>query len=174
MYKYGMSTFDEVKKAFQQMSHTAVSIDGVLSLSAKLYREFEQTLEAHDCYRDGPDALSAEEQDERDMIDKMSSEQVTLYLARNGISPEDSSRSLAEAKAMVKMTKIILAQPVPVVVHCPLCKVQHIDRDEGAIDWRTRPHRKHLCKPAEGGCGHIFKVSNLFTVGVETLPEAPE
>ncbi len=60
--------------------------------------------------------------------------------------------------------------PLPVLLFCPMCKKQHIDKLEpDGIDWRTRPHRKHLYL----GCGHVWKPCALHTVGVETLPDEP-
>jgi hypothetical protein len=52
----------------------------------------------------------------------------------------------------------------PMVLHCPKCNLQHIDQLEASgVDWRTRPHKKHLCS----GCGHIWKPFDFYTVGVE-------
>lgn len=47
---------------------------------------------------------------------------------------------------------------VDVVIHCPQCGAQHIDDGE----WAARPHRSHLCS----NCGHIWRVSDVFTRGV--------
>lgn len=55
--------------------------------------------------------------------------------------------------------------PTPMLLFCPVCQFQHIDEDEGDIDWRTRLHRKHLCKK----CGGEFKPANIYTVGVKEL-----
>ncbi len=49
--------------------------------------------------------------------------------------------------------------PEPLVLHCPRCGTQHIDRDE----WATRPHRTHLCE----SCAHEWKPFEHPTVGVE-------
>lgn len=35
--------------------------------------------------------------------------------------------------------------------------------------WTNPPHKKHLCKPQDGGCGLIFKTSNRNTNGVQSL-----
>lgn len=52
---------------------------------------------------------------------------------------------------------------IPVVLHCPLCKVQHIDQlEEDGTDWATRPHRKHLC----AACKHVWQPYPVGTYGV--------
>lgn len=65
-------------------------------------------------------------------------------------------------------------EPVPMLLFCPKCRTQHIDRDErtdtlisGVIgeDWSTKPHRSHLCS----GCGFVWRPSDVPTVGVKQL-----
>jgi predicted house-cleaning noncanonical NTP pyrophosphatase (MazG superfamily) len=53
-----------------------------------------------------------------------------------------------------------LAPPVPMVLHCPKCDGQHIDRGVWAS---TRIHRTHLCET----CGATWKPFEYATVGVE-------
>ena len=55
----------------------------------------------------------------------------------------------------------LLSAPIPMILVCPGCDVQHVDEDE----WTTRSHRTHLC----GTCGHEWRPSNRSTVGVESL-----
>ncbi len=63
-------------------------------------------------------------------------------------------------------------KPLPLILHCPKCHLQHVDVDDESGAWATsRIHRKHLCKPEDGGCGYIWAPSNRFTVGVRELPE---
>lgn len=38
----------------------------------------------------------------------------------------------------------------PMILHCPECGHQHIDRDE----WATKSHHKHLCEK----CGNVWDV----------------
>jgi len=52
---------------------------------------------------------------------------------------------------------------VPTELFCPECKHQHVDKDEGDIDWTVRPHKKHLC----AACKHIWKPYPVGTVGVD-------
>lgn len=57
--------------------------------------------------------------------------------------------------------------PVPKVLHCPRCGLQHIDVDDDTGRWATtRLHRKHLCKPSDGGCGQVWRPFDYPTVGV--------
>lgn len=58
----------------------------------------------------------------------------------------------------------ILPKPIPMVLHCPKCGVQHIDRDE----WVLRLHRTHLCLV----CKHEWRPAQVYTVGVEVLNPA--
>lgn len=52
--------------------------------------------------------------------------------------------------------------PIPMLLWCPSCHTQHIDRGK----WRTRPHARHLCN----GCGVEWTPCRLATVGVKELP----
>lgn len=49
---------------------------------------------------------------------------------------------------------------VPTEIHCPQCKLLHVDLNEWAT---TRLHRKHLC----AGCGHVWGPYAVTTVGVD-------
>lgn len=65
------------------------------------------------------------------------------------------------------------ATPIPMVLHCPSCGMQHIDapeessvdRIEQAMRWTNPPHRSHLCH----GCGTIWRPADVPTVGVEAI-----
>ena len=48
------------------------------------------------------------------------------------------------------------------ILRCPQCGVQHIDRDEWAT---TRVHRTHLC----ANCGQEWRPYEYATVGVLEL-----
>lgn len=59
---------------------------------------------------------------------------------------------------------IAARQPVPMVLHCPRCHLQHIDApDERTPEWHNPPHRSHLCH----GCGFVWRPADVPTVGVE-------
>lgn len=54
------------------------------------------------------------------------------------------------------------AAPVPMLLHCPQCKVRHID--EGAF--LLKAHHTHACQR----CGHVWRPAIVPTVGVRFLP----
>ncbi len=54
-------------------------------------------------------------------------------------------------------------KPIPMVLYCPYCLVQHIDDGE----WATKPHRRHLCQNPE--CGLRFIPAKVNTFGVREL-----
>lgn len=67
-------------------------------------------------------------------------------------------------------------EPIPMVLHCPECGLQHIDAPEWAFGsdkvfaadekpWTNPPHRSHLC----AGCGHIWRPADVATVGVHSI-----
>lgn len=61
--------------------------------------------------------------------------------------------------------------PIPMILHCPSCGMQHIDApelvDDGSVMgvWDNPPHRSHLCH----GCGTIWRPADVPTVGVEAI-----
>lgn len=59
--------------------------------------------------------------------------------------------------------------PIPMILHCPSCGLQHIDEpDERTPDWSNPPHRSHLCH----GCGCIWRPADVATEGVRTISTA--
>lgn len=56
--------------------------------------------------------------------------------------------------------------PVPMLLFCPKCNLQHVDEPHGA--WRNPPHRSHLCDY----CGYIWRPSDAATTGVLSLMTA--
>ena len=72
--------------------------------------------------------------------------------------------------------------PIDVILHCPACGMQHIDRpgdhryyndtpeakaarEQIGIDWPNKQHRSHLCH----GCGHIWRPADVPTNGVAAI-----
>lgn len=76
-----------------------------------------------------------------------------------------SPKAVWEAQMRPAVQAAIAAQgPVPMVLHCPRCHLQHIDApDERTPDWQNPPHRSHLCH----GCGMIWRPADVPTIGVE-------
>ena len=66
-----------------------------------------------------------------------------------------------------------MAAPVDMVLHCPVCHMQHIDAPEAFGEggectdagWANPPHRSHLCH----GCGHIWRPADVPTNGVAAV-----
>lgn len=59
--------------------------------------------------------------------------------------------------------KVVDDTPIPMILFCPACGVQHIDKPEG--DWTNPPHRSHLCHY----CGHIWRPADVATTGVKDI-----
>lgn len=76
--------------------------------------------------------------------------------------PEDRLIAALERATIELSRSRELRRPIPVILHCPECRTQHVDRDE----WATRPHRTHLCAK----CGLEWRASQVPTVGIEKLP----
>ncbi len=76
----------------------------------------------------------------------------------------DLRSQIETAEAELDEAREIAAEPVLVVLFCPLCKVQHIDEGE----WRdTRRHKTHRCVDGRGGkgCGHEWRPAAVDTIG---------
>lgn len=59
----------------------------------------------------------------------------------------------------------VSGNPVPMVLHCPKCGVQHIDAPEPENGWDNPPHKSHLCH----GCGTIWRPADVPTAGVASV-----
>jgi len=65
---------------------------------------------------------------------------------------------------------------VDMLLYCPNCGMQHVDKPEPPSqyagmdgtpnEWTNPPHRSHLCREDDGGCGHIWRPSDVHTNGV--------
>lgn len=72
--------------------------------------------------------------------------------------------------------------PIPMVLHCPACSLQHIDAPDKAHKadcsygdlpgqpcdchpWTNPPHRSHQC----AGCRHIWRPADVATTGVAAI-----
>lgn len=53
-------------------------------------------------------------------------------------------------------------EPIPMLLHCPMCSERHIDEGEFA----TKVHHTHACQT----CGHVWRPAVVPTVGVRFLP----
>lgn len=53
--------------------------------------------------------------------------------------------------------------PIPMILHCPKCHTQHVDRP--VPGWENPPHRSHLCH----ACGCAWRPADVATVGVAAI-----
>lgn len=63
-------------------------------------------------------------------------------------------------------------KPLDMVLHCPKCHTQHIDKNEfedrivgRVLVWENKPHRSHLC----ANCRTIWRPADVPTNGVERV-----
>lgn len=55
--------------------------------------------------------------------------------------------------------------PIPMLLYCPLCNVQHVDEPQPKKNWDNPPHRSHECQ----SCGHVWRPADVPTVGVAEI-----
>ncbi len=68
--------------------------------------------------------------------------------------------------------------PIPMILFCPMCGVQHIDMDQSipittmeserlnhTVTWSNPPHRSHLCR----ACGCVWRPADVATTGVAEI-----
>lgn len=60
--------------------------------------------------------------------------------------------------------------PIPMILFCPYCGLQHIDAPEPDKGWTNPPHKSHLCHD----CGHVWRPADVATTGVESLTTVGE
>lgn len=91
----------------------------------------------------------------------------------------------ATLDSMARQERRLSQHPIPMILHCPACNTQHIDKAEpcsqccnpdrdgcGLMDagyrcikWDNPPHRSHVC----ASCGHIWRPADVCTTGVERI-----
>jgi hypothetical protein len=55
--------------------------------------------------------------------------------------------------------------PIPMILFCPRCGIQHFDAPEPERGWTNPPHRSHLC----ASCGTIWRPADVTTTGVAKI-----
>lgn len=77
----------------------------------------------------------------------------------------------------------INAPPIDMVLFCPACGMQHIDKPSGRVLygdepiteqsftplWGNPPHKSHLCRTEDGGCNYIWRPADVPTNGVASI-----
>lgn len=89
--------------------------------------------------------------------------------------PTSANGRLMTAVCAEVLAAALEAAPIPMILHCPACHLQHIDApeeslgrrflDPGAKEWDNPPHRSHLCH----GCGSIWRPADVPTEGVAAI-----
>jgi hypothetical protein len=82
----------------------------------------------------------------------------------------------AVVAAAMKATPASADEPIPMLLFCPRCGTQHIDKEEWSDDphdieqgqmrvWSNPPHRSHLCH----ACDLIWRPADVATTGVASV-----
>jgi hypothetical protein len=61
--------------------------------------------------------------------------------------------------------RVRMGRPIPMVLHCPRCRMQHIDAP--GPGWTNPPHRSHQCQNKK--CRTVWRPSDLPTEGVAAV-----
>lgn len=91
-----------------------------------------------------------------------------MYYGEHGELVEEVDRltsEVVELRAWVADAGREAMRPIPMVLHCPACRGQHIDAPEPEKGWTNPPHRSHLC----AFCGTVWRPCDALTTGVESL-----
>lgn len=80
---------------------------------------------------------------------------------------EDAREAAARLyRSMLAVAPAPSRDPIPMVLHCPHCHTQHLDKPEPENGWDNPPHASHLCH----NCGAIWRPASVDTEGVENVP----
>src|ERR1041384_4468129 len=112
----------------------------------------------------------------------------TLWIA-DDLESDKVNLSRAELRAMLPtILEWLGPEPIPIILHCPVCGTQHIDAEEPLEEyqrrvaaqkadptpegylatfarWTNPPHKSHLCHT----CGAIWRPADIATTGVEKI-----
>jgi predicted house-cleaning noncanonical NTP pyrophosphatase (MazG superfamily) len=133
-------------------------------LRDKLVEEVQELVEAIDAGAEGQ--IIEELADVHEVIDAFTGPHLTVSSGPERglwIGHEARARQFDKATEKGDFTNIVmmLDVPEPMILHCPKCGVQHVDR---GIWGTTRVHRTHCA-----GCGELWKPFDYATVGVEDV-----
>lgn len=71
----------------------------------------------------------------------------------------------ATVAAQQRFSEAHTCAPIPMVLYCPNCGLQHVDAPEPENGWENPPHKSHLCH----GCKAVWRPADVATVGVEAI-----
>lgn len=77
----------------------------------------------------------------------------------------DPMPTVSELYAQLEAARGAMQAPIPMLLFCPRCLLQHLDMPDPAKDWTNPPHRSHLC----ARCGHVWRPADVFTEGVISI-----
>jgi|SRR6185437_14894614 len=83
-------------------------------------------------------------------------------------SPEGNEMVFEGTDYFVKIIAVenaIGELPIPMVLHCPTCRTQHVDAPEPYSGWDNPPHKSHLCAM----CGAVWRPADVLTTGVAAI-----
>lgn len=79
-----------------------------------------------------------------------------------------SATDPAPPKAALCVTQEATSGRVDMVLYCPRCRGQHVDRADPQAGWTNPPHRSHLCRY----CGCVWRPADVPTNGVVAIATA--
>lgn len=59
------------------------------------------------------------------------------------------------------------AKPIDMLLFCPVCGEQHLDKPAPEKNWDNPPHRSHECQTP--GCGTVWRPADIPTNGVRAI-----
>lgn len=84
------------------------------------------------------------------------------WLQEQATALEGNGDLAGESPAHVLLRELTTPQPIPMLMFCPQCGLQHVDAPSAAREWENPPHRSHECQ----GCGHVWRHADVHTTGV--------
>jgi hypothetical protein len=91
-------------------------------------------------------------------------ERITATLRESGRLVDEEGEDTNEIAAAAWLLRRASA-PINMILHCPYCKLQHVDAPEPENNWPNKPHRSHKCK----ACGTIWRPADVATNGVDAI-----
>lgn len=79
----------------------------------------------------------------------------------------DAEHSIKSANERLRELGVVVAdqQPVDMLLYCPECFEQHIDKPQPDKNWDNPPHRSHECQV----CDHVWRPADVPTNGVTSI-----